>query len=609
MDSPSRFDTVNMEWAEIEIVSDFLARLALSLEHRGVMLDSNSLTRLAESLSPGKAVNLLTEPWMTPFKKTAQDVIPLGRIIVQQVLDEFGFDALADAGLSRRHCPTARETVLRVFCGDRETLNAIAVSLRRLATPPAETMATSIDYVLACLGERGSMSRVSERLSALCKLAETGQFSISEATLVDLRVAADTWRRLSMATLEDWQNGYTAFQGRFEVYSFDLARPWELEKKLSGISMRPMPPELAKAARAAVPRWSRRFMSSHAAGWPGQKASKVPFPLSVPTVAEDTAALDAAEAAEARAGSSLVTEREPVYVSVLDRIAPDGGQHGADVVYAPLLQPVPLIPAIDPDELYDRLQKEFPWMHVANEKAAYAAALGGRSPERGFRIPPLVLIGPPGAGKSRWARRLAQIAGVPLHPSSLAGLASSKAVVGSERGWASARPSLPALALFSTKVANPFILVDEFDKSSPSQNNGDALMAFLPMLEKETARSYPDAYLLGSLDISRVSFVFTANSIGGTPQPFLDRVEIINVSKPSIKDYPAVAAALVAEAIADHGLQEMEGKDGLAAAAVLDAIRCFEQGGSIRMADAEARKRISKEVWSPKKPKGLKLVE
>lgn len=191
---------------------------------------------------------------------------------------------------------------------------------------------------------------------------------------------------------------------------------------------------------------------------------------------------------------------------------------------------------------------------------------------------------------------------VPMHAASLAGVSSSKSIVGSERGWASARPCLPALAFSVTKTANPILLVDEVDKSE-SSINGDAVSALLPMLERETARLYPDIYLLGNLDLSRVSFVFTANSVAGMPQPFLDRVETIRIAKPELKHYPAIAASVVEEAALEF---RIESDDDILEEIRDEALKSLEAGRSIRNVVAAVRQRFSKSVWSP--PEGLRLV-
>lgn len=65
------------------------------------------------------------------------------------------------------------------------------------------------------------------------------------------------------------------------------------------------------------------------------------------------------------------------------------------------------------DEIAAVLHAEMPWMSPATEVVWYGLRASVREGLAGIRFNPLVLVGPPGIGKSYWARRLAHHLSVP----------------------------------------------------------------------------------------------------------------------------------------------------------------------------------------------------
>ena len=170
--------------------------------------------------------------------------------------------------------------------------------------------------------------------------------------------------------------------------------------------------------------------------------------------------------------------------------------------------------------------------------------------------------------------------------------------MGSERGWSNARPSLPVLALSSTQVVNPIIMVDELDKANAS-SNGDPFAALLPMLAKETNSTYPDAYLLGSVNVSYASFIFTANSISKLGTPLLDRLDVFNVSRPTVKDYPGILRGMVMDA-AQEALLDIADAEALMDKMTDLGMDCLSRGDSLRKVERAISDAVAKHIWKPK---------
>jgi hypothetical protein len=204
--------------------------------------------------------------------------------------------------------------------------------------------------------------------------------------------------------------------------------------------------------------------------------------------------------------------------------------------YEPLLQPLPIapLPALERiDALEAQLLGEFPWA-----EGAIRQILGDLRSRRLFGstelgLSPTLLVGPPGSGKSRLVRRLAEELHLPFHAIACGGLTDAKALLGTARGWSSAQAS-PVLTLLLTRLsASALVLFDEIDKTSEDSANGSLRDAALGLLEPENARAWIDPFLQAPCDLTKLVFMATANRLGPLPSPLLSRLRILHVPAPS----------------------------------------------------------------------------
>lgn len=204
----------------------------------------------------------------------------------------------------------------------------------------------------------------------------------------------------------------------------------------------------------------------------------------------------------------------------------------------------PLAPIPDVETVNRTLSSEFPWM---GEVTGYVVAeLAARQFGDGlFRLPPLLLSGPPGMGKTAYAQRLAELAGTAVRVLPLAGESSSMVVKGCPRGWASARPGVTLELIMQAGVANPLVILDELDKAGGSEKNGNAQEALLALLEGDTAERYYDAFVQGPADLSWVSWLATCNDADRIIEPLRSRLQEIEVPPPKLEEYAAVVERTV----------------------------------------------------------------
>jgi len=195
-----------------------------------------------------------------------------------------------------------------------------------------------------------------------------------------------------------------------------------------------------------------------------------------------------------------------------------------------------------------QLMREFPYAEAVIDDVL--TDLIGRTT---IRLRPLLLVGDPGGGKSRFVRRLGEVLGLTVWRTD-ASQADGSVFSGTERRWHSAEPCHPLLAIARAKAANPLVLLDEIEKAATRTDYGRLWDCLLAFLEPETAARYPDPALQIPLDLSYVSYMATANALDPLPAPIRDRFRIVRFPKPTVADLAALLPYLLAGLATERGL-------------------------------------------------------
>ncbi|WP_372494286.1 MULTISPECIES: endopeptidase La [Nocardia] len=185
------------------------------------------------------------------------------------------------------------------------------------------------------------------------------------------------------------------------------------------------------------------------------------------------------------------------------------------------------------DEVKDRMVE---YLAVRARRAARGLeVVGGRGSGA-----VLVLVGPPGVGKTSLGESVARALGRKFVRVALGGVRDEAEIRGHRRTYVGALPGRIVRAVKEAGSMNPVVLLDEIDKVG-SDFRGDPAAALLEVLDPAQNHTFRDHYLDLDLDLSDVLFIATANVMETIPGPLLDRMELITVDGYTEDDKVAIA--------------------------------------------------------------------
>ena len=169
-------------------------------------------------------------------------------------------------------------------------------------------------------------------------------------------------------------------------------------------------------------------------------------------------------------------------------------------------------------------------LEEAKDKILDYVAVLKHKVEKGAKPSPLLFIGPPGVGKSTFAKSIAKALNRPMQRVFLGGVTDPHGIYGFRPTYVGAAHGDIIEAIRRAKSRHCVILLDEIDKIPCTEEASGVANALMSALDKSQNYEFKDFFLELPFDLSDTLFIATANYSENIHPAIIDRCEVIELS-------------------------------------------------------------------------------
>lgn len=288
--------------------------------------------------------------------------------------------------------------------------------------------------------------------------------------------------------------------------------------------------------------WRARAITASAQG--------LPPPEIQPLRERAPAARPLVQAAPAETGPRAEVFSPMAAFRILQRMPPPQGPGEGNSQHRTMLEMMtqddghrPLTVLADHSQL-DEMYARFPHFKAVLDFVKTRLAFAGCGEHAGLvGLPPILLRGVEGTGKSYFAKQLARALGTHFVAKDMAATNAKSTLTGMDSAYKGSKPGIVFDALVNGETANPLICLNELDKAGGTGSLSSPMDALYTLLEPEDSQTFKDEFIPVSLDASKVIWVCTANE-GLVPAPILQRLETFEIREPSRAESRLIAASI-----------------------------------------------------------------